>query len=79
MVGGSTVRSVDQLDVTVKKVKELTNLPVILFPNGPSGVSRFADAIFFMSLLNSSTPRFLIRAQSKGASSVKRFKLDRFR
>jgi phosphoglycerol geranylgeranyltransferase len=39
-------------------------------------VSRFADAIFFMSLLNSSTPRFLIRAQSKGAPSVKRFKLE---
>jgi phosphoglycerol geranylgeranyltransferase len=39
-------------------------------------VSRFADAIFFMSLLNSSTPRFLIRAQAKGAPSVKRFKLE---
>src|SRR3989442_7487797 len=76
MVGGSTVRSVDQLDGTVKKVKELTNLPVILFPNGPSGLSRFADAIFFMSLLNSSTPRFLIRAQSKGAPAVKQFKLE---
>jgi phosphoglycerol geranylgeranyltransferase len=76
MVGGSTVRSVDQLDGTVKKIKELTSLPVILFPNGPTGVSRFADAIFFMSLLNSSTPRFLIRAQAKGAPSVKRFKLE---
>src|SRR5207249_11602923 len=76
MVGGSTVRSVDQLDGTVKKIKELTDLPVILFPNGPVGVSRFADAIFFMSLLNSSSPRFLIRAQSKGAPSVKRFKLE---
>ncbi len=76
MVGGSTVRSVDQIDGTVKKIKELTDLPVILFPNGPAGVSRFADAIFFMSLLNSSSPRFLIRAQSKGAPSVKRFKLE---
>ncbi len=76
MVGGSTLRSVEQLDGTVKKIKELTDLPVILFPNGPAGVSRFADAIFFMSLLNSSTPRYLIRAQAKGAPSVKRFKLE---
>jgi phosphoglycerol geranylgeranyltransferase len=76
MVGGSTVRSVDQLDETVKKIKELTDLPVILFPNGPTGVSRFADAIFFMSLLNSSTPQFLIGAQTKGAPMVKRFKLE---
>jgi phosphoglycerol geranylgeranyltransferase len=76
MVGGSTTRSIEQLDTTVQRIKELTHLPVILFPNGPTGVSRFADAIFFMSLLNSSTPRFLIRAQTKGAPSVKRFKLE---
>src|SRR5438552_15015157 len=76
MVGGSTVRSVDQLDGTVKKIKDLTDLPVILFPNGPAGVSRFADAIFFMSLLNSSSPRFLILAQAKGAPSDKRVKLE---
>ena len=76
MVGGSTLGSVDQLDSTVRKIKELTDLPVILFPNGPTGVSRFADAIFFMSLLNSTTPRFLIQAQAKGAPFVKRFKLE---
>src|SRR3989442_13447268 len=76
MVGGSTVRSVDQLDGTVKKIKELNSLPVILFPNGPAGVSRFADAICFMSLLNSSAPRFLTRAPSKGAPSVKRFNIQ---
>ncbi len=76
MVGGSTVGSVDQLDATVRRIKGVTSLPVILFPNGPGGVSRFADAIFFMSLLNSSTPRFLIRSQVKGAPIVKRFKLE---
>src|SRR5256712_9860846 len=76
MVGGSTLKSVDQLDGTVKKIKELTSLPVILFPNGPAGVSRFADAIFFMSLLNSSTPPVLIRGQPKGAPSIKRVKLE---
>jgi len=76
MVGGSTIKSIEQLDTTVRKIKELTRLPVILFPNGPTAVSRFADAIFFMSLLNSSTPRFLIRAQAIGAPSVQRFKLE---
>src|SRR5438128_11070784 len=55
MVGGSTVRSVEQLDGTVKKIKELTSLPVILLSNGPTGVSRFDDAIFYMSLLHYTT------------------------
>src|SRR5213594_4407173 len=76
MVGGSTVSSVDQLNGTVKKIKELTNLPVILFPNGPSGISRFADAIFFMSLLNSSQTHYITGAQAQGAPFVKRFKLE---
>src|SRR5437879_12867055 len=57
MVGGSTVSSVDQLDGTVKKIKELTDLPDLLFQNSPAGVSRFADAIFFMSLLRCSAHR----------------------
>src|SRR5437879_12969753 len=73
MVGGSTVRSVDQLDGTVKKIKELTDLPAILFPNGPAGVSRFADAIFFMYILNSSTPPFPLRAQATRPPSIHRY------
>ena len=76
MVGGSTLASSEQLDRTVKTVKNACALPVILFPNGLSGVSRFADAIFFMSLLNSSRTQYIIGAQALGAATVKRFKLE---
>lgn len=76
MVGGSTVKSPDQLDLTVHKIKENSSLPVILFPNGVSGISRYADAIFFMSLLNSSTTEFIIDIQSQGASLVRKYRLE---
>jgi len=76
MVGGSTVASSQELDGTVKTIKDACSLPVILFPNGLSGISRFADAIFFMSLLNSSKTQFIIGAQALGAPVVKRFKLE---
>jgi phosphoglycerol geranylgeranyltransferase len=76
MVGGSTVASPQELDQTVRAIKDGCSLPVILFPNGLSGISRFADAIFFMSLLNSSKTQYIIGAQALGAPVVKRFKLE---
>src|SRR5713101_578767 len=76
MVGGSTVSSSTQLDKTVKTVRDSSSLPVILFPNGTAGISRFAQAIFFMSLLNSSSTRYLIESQVIGASVVRRFNLE---
>ncbi len=76
MVGGSTVASTVQLDRTVETIKSACGLPTILFPNGEEGISRRADAIFFMSLLNSSNPRFLIGAQAKGAPLVKAYGIE---
>lgn len=76
MIGGSTVKSSSQLDKAVKTIRESCSLPTILFPNGPVGISRFAHAIFFMSLLNSASPRFLIESQVAGASTVRRFNLE---
>ncbi len=76
MVGGSTVASKQELDITVKTIKDSCSLPVILFPNGVSGITGLADAIFFMSLLNSSRTRYIIGAQLLGAPVVKRFRLE---
>src|SRR5437899_12376171 len=60
----------------VETVKNSCRLPTILFPNNESGISRHADAIFFMSLLNSSNPRYLIGAQAMGAPAVKTFGIE---
>ncbi|MCD6381631.1 MAG: geranylgeranylglyceryl/heptaprenylglyceryl phosphate synthase, partial [Candidatus Aenigmarchaeota archaeon] len=56
MIGGSTGITRKYLDKIVKTVKSCSSLPTILFPNGVDGVSKYADAIFFMSLLNSRDP-----------------------
>lgn len=52
------------------------DLPVILFPGGVGGISGRADAIFFMSLLNSRNPYFITKAQALGAFQVKRLGLE---
>ena len=76
LVGGSTGISQLDVDVVVKTIKEESKLPVILFPGNVSGISKYADAILFMSLLNSDDPYFLIGAQVLGAPIVKRYQLE---
>lgn len=76
MIGGSTFVSAAHLDDIVRIVRRTVKIPIILFPNNVTGISRYADAIWFMSLLNSVDPYFLIGAQVLGAPIVKKYRLE---
>ena len=76
MVGGSTLVSSDSLDDIVKSIKDSTNIPVILFPNNITGISRHADAIWFMSLLNSADPYFIMGAQVLAAPLIRKLRIE---
>jgi len=76
MVGGSSAAAGSANDRTIQSIKKGTSLPVIIFPGGWSAVSPYADAIFFMSILNSRNPYFITKAQALGAKSVKMFGLE---
>lgn len=70
MLGGSTVDSTE-LDETAKALSENIDVPIILFPGNTNGVSKYADAIFFMSFLNSNNPYWIIGAQALAAPVTK--------
>jgi phosphoglycerol geranylgeranyltransferase len=76
MIGGSTFASQAHLDDVVKGIKSSVKIPTILFPNNITGISSYADAIWFMSLLNSVDPYFLMGAQILGAPLVKKYALE---
>jgi phosphoglycerol geranylgeranyltransferase len=76
MIGGSTFISTAHLDDVVKIVRRTVKIPIILFPNNITGISRYAHAIWFMSLLNSVDPYFLMGAQVLGAPLVKKYCLE---
>jgi phosphoglycerol geranylgeranyltransferase len=76
MVGGSTFTSQTHLDDVIEAIKATAKIPTILFPNNITGISRHADAIWFMSLLNSTDPYFLMGAQVLGAPLVKKYGLE---
>src|SRR3972149_3398722 len=76
MVGSSTLASKSELDEVVKGIKKSVKVPVILFPNNVSGVSRYADAIWFMSLLNSSNPYYIIDVPALTARTIKQYGIE---
>ncbi|MDT7888441.1 MAG: geranylgeranylglyceryl/heptaprenylglyceryl phosphate synthase [Desulfurococcales archaeon] len=75
LVGGSLGVSEAEVDRAVSILRD-TGLPIILFPGNVNGISSKADAILFMSLLNSADPYYIIGAQVIGAPIVKRYGLE---
>lgn len=85
LVGGSTANS-EQFNEFVKKVKENSGpkahqplaekVPVIIFPGSSVQVSRYADAIFFTSLVSGRNPDYLIGEQVKAAPIIKKFNIE---
>ncbi len=75
LVGGSVGVSEGLVDDVIKTLKAV-GLPVILFPGNVSGVSRYADAILFMSLLNSDDPYFIIGAHVVAAPVIRRYGIE---
>ncbi len=76
MIGGSTNAGGKLLDETVIEIKKRSDLPTILFPGSLDGVSGEADAIFFLSLLNSKNPFYISGFQKEGAPLVKQSNLE---
>ncbi|MBI5227468.1 geranylgeranylglyceryl/heptaprenylglyceryl phosphate synthase [Candidatus Micrarchaeota archaeon] len=76
LIGGSTLSSQDKLDQVAKRIKESVDVPVVLFPGNVSWLTRYADATYFMSLLNSKNPYWISGAQAKGAPIIKKIGME---
>lgn len=75
LVGGSIGVSERLLDEVIFSLKRY-GIPVVLFPGNVNGLSKEADAVLFMSLLNSDDPYYIVGAQVQGAVIVKRYGLE---
>jgi phosphoglycerol geranylgeranyltransferase len=76
LVGGSTAIDQIDLDKITRAIKNVTSLPVILFPGNITGICPSADAALFSSLLNSEESYFIIQAQTLGALLIKKYRLE---
>jgi len=76
LVGGSIGAQGALLDDVVKGVKEETGALILLFPGNIASVTKYADALYFMSLVNSRNPYWIIQAQAAASFQIKSLKLE---
>ncbi len=76
LVGGSIGVQGELLDYVVKEIKRFVGIPVVLFPGNIGTITRYADALYFMSLLNSRNPYWITRAQMQSAYLIKSIGLE---
>lgn len=74
-VGGSIVEA-NIIDELIIRLKQKTNLPIVLFPGNPSQISNEADAILFLTLLSGRNPDYLIEHQVNAVPILKKTKLE---
>ena len=76
LVGGSIGAEGEAFNNIVKQIKEAVNKPVMLFPGNIGGVTKYADALYFMSLLNSNNPYWITGVQALAAPMIIGSKLE---
>ncbi len=76
LIGGSTGVQGEILDNVTKMIKESVNVPVVLFPGNIGTVTKYADAVYFMSLLNSRNAYWISKAQMLAAPTVRQCKVE---
>jgi phosphoglycerol geranylgeranyltransferase len=75
LVGGSLMVT-NHLDQMLRKLKEVSSIPVILFPGSPSQVNPRADALLYLSLISGRNPELLIGHHVVSAPMVKQSGLE---
>jgi phosphoglycerol geranylgeranyltransferase len=75
LVGGSLVIS-NYLDECVQFIKRHCHIPVILFPGSPNQVSKYADALLYLSLISGRNADLLIGQHVISAPVVKQSGLE---
>ncbi|MCX8174634.1 MAG: geranylgeranylglyceryl/heptaprenylglyceryl phosphate synthase [Candidatus Micrarchaeota archaeon] len=76
LVGGSMGVQGELLDSVVRGIKERISIPLVLFPGNISTVTKYADAVYFMSLLNSRNPYWISGAQMLAAHTVRNLGIE---
>ena len=75
LVGGSLVVS-NYLDECVQLIKKNCDVPVIHFPGTPSHVSKYADALLYLSVISGRNPELLIGQHVVSAPFIKKSGLE---
>jgi len=75
-IGGSLGAQGKLLDDTLVAIKDKCKIPTILFPGNIATLSNLADAIYFMSMMNSNDPYYISGAQTASSFPIKKMGIE---
>ncbi len=76
LLGGSTGISRDVMGRAATAIRAAVSVPVIIFPEGPGSLAPEANAVLFMSMLNSRNLNLVIRVHAQAAPAVRAMGLE---
>ncbi|MDE1846357.1 MAG: geranylgeranylglyceryl/heptaprenylglyceryl phosphate synthase [Candidatus Micrarchaeota archaeon] len=77
LIGGSIGAQGELLEHVTKSIKDkVKDVPVVLFPGNIATITRHADAVYFMSLLNARNPYWITQAQMLAAPLIKHMNIE---
>jgi phosphoglycerol geranylgeranyltransferase len=76
LIGGSTDINSHLMDVTIEKIRSKTEKQIIIFPGSRTMISRYADAIYYMMLMNSSNIDYIVGHQIGSATVLKKLGIE---
>jgi phosphoglycerol geranylgeranyltransferase len=76
LVGGTIGVDHPKLEATLDEVGKITDLPIVLFPAAADVISGNADAILFMSLLNSKNVKYVIGEAVAASLEIQKLGLE---
>jgi phosphoglycerol geranylgeranyltransferase len=68
---GGSIMVTTHVDLCINNFKEVSSIPVVLFPGSPSQVSPCADALLYLSLISGRNPDLLIGQHVVSAPKIK--------
>ncbi len=71
LIGGSTGITSSLMDKTINEIKKKTDKRIIIFPGSSAMVSRYADAIYYMVLMNSNNIEYVMGHHVKSSILLK--------
>jgi len=75
LLGGSLIMD-DKFETRAKQISENIDKPVILFPGSSTQITKYADAILYISLLSGRNPQYLIGEHVQSAPKIFSLKME---
>ncbi|HEX9061702.1 MAG TPA: phosphoglycerol geranylgeranyltransferase [Clostridia bacterium] len=76
LLGGSSGTDGEVVNEAAKALKERVKIPIICFPGNVGGISKYTDAVLYLSVMNTESSYWGVQARVLMAPFIKRYNIE---